>query len=1047
MIKKGGSTLTMTEELQNMLRDALLNNTYDHSSTHLALKMAWENSFSYLYRLQLEKIGYDEYMYNSNDIRSRRVDLIGHFYLDDYIRACVDIDKDIIHVAGRKEFRLSKFYHQYFTLEDMLSHNEIFEWIPIFIVDDRVVWDWEMKVISKDAVQFRMPKPFKRSFVLKNERNPETDEIIYIDHKLQILIVQNVYYERFELNRINLFPNDNAQTITIRKQDMNPDKVPTYQKEGIYFLTVSFPSDGEKESYLCSQLIDCYETDTEIVAYPNANLYNKIKNCKKKMWISLVFVNELHRKTWYTGKDVTMSNGTDCDIMVLNHGGDFDPYAMPVPTENFIVFRQRETQTNREVITNRRSITLHYPNIYRITDPSMRAGDKYWVYYFYHYSTSLQYTCLHDFWYRFLKLHFSTPEDEMTMEEILDRIWKNTIDFGEWTTDQVADFVDTFKKIIDYNYKIYKYAETDFLYNWMGLEDPSDLTNLIGKPFQYKEGRLKEWIRDDPWLLRDYVVEQKKVGCIYHLFTNQLDLSTRLRTTTKPEFDEEYEFEEPMYIFAMHNDREFPVMMDIRFFVDGIFVEKMYQDRKLFMDYIYIPARMVTDDSYLEMEVFPRYDCKVPVHFTSLDEVKEITLVEPEEANICPTFADTYLMQRSGQTDEYTHLYENSLNEFFEVTSCYKEGEWAVKTTDEDKPVRFTRLKKFKLRPTDEKVLNLDIDLCINKHPIGLPYRITMAGYPYLQLVGAENKFKYHPDYIRIYRNGRLLPNVKWCFYSSFECPRIQLLEWFEVGDTIFFDITPFRYKMIYYQEELQPKQLLIDLREVITKPFDWRYYDVYLNGRRLSMNNLFAITPWEITMVNLKSIYNLAIYEKERDWEYYGLNYKENIYFFTPDDLFEKDWVSEEEKNQIIKDIIDTEKDDRLNIYPNTNEEEKQNWDDLRKYVLVMAFYFNELIPKHFVEPSRLQFNKRIISEEYPIIQETYVRPGDMDARNEVEKEYQAEFPERMMLEPDILIEGENEEDLTYVYMVGHPGEEMPQELLDEHIEIDDQEYALGGE
>lgn len=1037
----------MTEELQNMLREALLNNTYDHSSTHLALKMAWENSFSYLYRLQLEKVGYDEYMYQSNDIRSRRVDLIGHFYLDEYIRACVDIDKDIIHVAGRKEFRLSKFYHQYFTLQDMLEHNEIFQWIPIFIVDDRVVWDWEMKVVNKDAVQFRMPKVFKRSFVLKNERNPETDDVIYVEHKLQVLIVQNVYYERFEVYRMNLFPNDIAKSITIRKQDMDAREMPNKEKEGIYFITISFPADGDKAAYMGTQLIDAYESNDSITAYLSDNVYNKIAKYKKKLWVNLIYVNELHRKTWYTGNDFTVSNGEDCNLMVLNRGDDFEPYAHPVPTENFIIFRRRQGATNREIITNKRGVTMYYPNIYRITDPAMKKGDTYQVYYFYHYATSLKYTCLHDFWYRFLKIHFATPENDMTMEEILDRIWKNEMDFGNWEPAQIDDFIQTFEKVLNYTYKTYKYAETDFLYNWMGLKDPSDLTELLGKPFQYKEGRLKEWIRDDPWLLRDYVLEQKKVGTIYHLFTNQLDLTTRLRTTTKPEFDEEYEFDEPMYIFAMHNDREYPMLMDVRFFVDGIFVEKMYQDRKLFMDYIYIPARMVTDDSYLEMEVFPQYDFKVPLHFTSLDDVEEINIVEPVEANIWPTHADAYLMQRSGQTDEYTHLYENSLNEFFKVTSCYKEGEWPVETTDEEKPVRFTRLRKFKLQPMDEKVLNLDIDLCINKHPIGLPYRITMAGYPYLQLVGAENKFKYHPDYIRIYRNGRLLPNVKWAFYSTFECPRIQLMEWFEVGDTIFFDITPFRYKMIYYKDHLEPGELLIDLKNIVTKPFDWRYYDVYMNGRRMSMNNLFAITPWEMTMVNLKSLHNLAIYEKERDWEYYGLNYKEHIYFFTPDDLFDKDWITEDEINEIIKGIIDEEKDDRLNIYPNTDEEEIQDWEDLRKYVWIMAFYFNELIPKHFVEPSRLQFNKRIISEEYPIIQETYVRPGDMDARNETEKEYQADFPERMMLEPDILVEGENVYDLTYVYMVGHPGENMPQELLDEHIEIDDEEYALGGE
>ena len=154
----------------------------------------------------------------------------------------------------------------------------------------------------------------------------------------------------------------------------------------------------------------------------------------------------------------------------------------------------------------------------------------------------------------------------MSMEEILNRIWKNSMDYPGWTGEQISDFKNTFHAILNYLYKHYKYAETDFLYNWMNVGDtPQEVHQLNGKPFQYKEGRLKEWIRDDPWLLRDYVLEQKKVGASYHLFTNTLDLSTRLRTNTMTELHYDYEFEQPMYVFAMRNNREYPIQMDIRF--------------------------------------------------------------------------------------------------------------------------------------------------------------------------------------------------------------------------------------------------------------------------------------------------------------------------------------------------------------------------------------------------------------------------------------------------------------------------------------------------
>ena len=269
-------------------------------------------------------------------------------------------------------------------------------------------------------------------------------------------------------------------------------------------------------------------------------------------------------------------------------------------------------------------------------------------------------------------------------------------------------------------------------------------------------------------------------------------------------------------------------------------------------------------------------------------------------------------------------------------------------------------------------------------------------------------------------------------------------MEWFDVGDTIYFDITPYRYKMIYYKEELEPGETLIDLSGIITKPFDWRYYDVYMNGRKLSMNNLFSIMPWKMTMVNLKSSYNLAIYEKERDWEYYGLDYKESIYFFTPDDLFNKSWVTEEEKNIMIKNIIDAQKDDRLNIYPNTNDEPKQDWEDNRQYVLLMTFYYNELMPKTFVNPSVLQFNKTIMSEVYSTVHDTYTIQQDRDCRTTYEQSIRKSFPEILMLDPDVIVSGENAEGLTYVYPVGHL-DEVEDDLLNESVCINDETNKIG--
>ena len=40
---------------------------------------------------------------------------------------------------------------------------------------------------------------------------------------------------------------------------------------------------------------------------------------------------------------------------------------------------------------------------------------------------------------------------------------------------------------------------------------------------------LKEWMKIQPWVLRDYVIDQNKLNNSYHLFTNTIDLNSRIQ--------------------------------------------------------------------------------------------------------------------------------------------------------------------------------------------------------------------------------------------------------------------------------------------------------------------------------------------------------------------------------------------------------------------------------------------------------------------------------------------------------------------------------------
>ena len=709
---------------------------------------------------------------------------------------------------------------------------------------------------------------------------------------------------------------------------------------------------------------------------------------------------------------------------------------MPIPVEDLIVFKTFVDTRKTVLMKNTDMVEMYYPNFYHIKDADRVDGDIYKIYYFYHPAVSLRYTTMFDYFDEFLSIRFA----DYSFEETIDKLYRGVADTSSFTEEELNEFEETFMKLFNYQYFKHNYGDIDFIKRYRLMDGNEDKD-----PFEYEDETLRSWIANNPTILRNYVLEQDKLYVpIYHMWTKTIDLSKRYRTSTVPE-QGAYgsKLDEECYVFAFRNDNTINgSLLNARIFVDGLFVVNMHQIRHYYTDYFYIPINLVTDDSYIEIEIFPTYTMHSEIiNFKSLDDEKIISLAQPEN-KIFPTVQDLYCIAPSGyiyssitgnpdpsegveeaisitykdKTYRQTPIYDNSS---FTITAIYDDThQYEIKTTDEDKPVKFTRLSTFKIKPNKdlypatEYALNTDIIVCISKTAHGMEYRIKNSGYAYIPLV--ESRFKFNKDYIRIFRNGRLVPREKYVFYSSYSIPRIVFTDWLEEDEIIYIDITPYRYKEIYHLDELTEGQILIDLKGVITKPFDIRYYDVYMNGRKLGLNNVFTISPWEITLVNLHSYHHLQIFEKERDYEYFGTNYKEASYYYTIDDLFNSTFIKEEEKNEIIKRMIDAQKHPSLTIKPNENIEEVLDFEDLRRFVTIHTFYFFELVPRTYVNPDRKQYSEEEIYENY------FVKPVD-SSRNDSERERRKEYIKALNLNPDLYIEGGiNKGKIQYVYSVG---------------------------
>ena len=126
-----------------------------------------------------------------------------------------------------------------------------------------------------------------------------------------------------------------------------------------------------------------------------------------------------------------------------------------------------------------------------------------------------------------------------------------------------------------------------------------------------------------------------------------------------------------------------------------------------------------------------------------------------------------------------------------------------------------------------------------------------------------------------------------------------------------------------------------------------------------------------------------------------------------------------------MIYNIINANKDKNLTIHPNDNTEEEIPFNDFNESnesLYTLLFYVNDLIPKTYLNPDKIQTGKKYIENTFSIIHDTYFIPSESSSRNTEEYNRRLEYEDVYMLDPDIYIEGSNNvENIQRVYSVGH--------------------------
>lgn len=478
---------------------------------------------------------------------------------------------------------------------------------------------------------------------------------------------------------------------------------------------------------------------------------------------------------------------------------------LPIPVENIFVFK-RTSWFTMEFVHNPNILKLHYPNVYEITDFDKDA--QYVVYANYSDNTNLLGT---------------RYKNELALYT---RFVGNIAE--KLNNGTASDYIKTFKPVSmvynndDYTKKSYEYSD----------------------PIHYQFEKLKEMIYKDGDNYKFYL--DKLVGYVpqYYINTIEIDLSKRLRTNNHKEIAEvsdQITFDEECYLFIVRLNYSYDKYM---IWVDNhIFTPKYVNDNGTYK-FIYIPKRLINSSgSIITIEQLSASYYKKS--FVATQEY--IPLTFDKTNNIAPNdiFLSVVVDGVSMYVDEseYTLYYktDNIYNEITEGNSFFKYDELYIKMTN-----------------------TTYIGTTITANVVKDTFCITNC---------EDNEFIVNreinndPANFILVKNGSVVPNqaMQILFSDNVAGPHhIKVLLRENEDDNFALYYTPNKYYQVYYQSELNSGY--INLTGKISKPLDFKWYDIYLNGRRLTENNVDIIGPYMMIIHDVESRRNLTIYQRNLD-------------------------------------------------------------------------------------------------------------------------------------------------------------------------------------
>ena len=800
------------------------------------------------------------------------------------------VPKDLINATVRDKYKFSKFYQKEITLKDISDNQDVFIHVPLVFLN------------GMNTVKFTM-KAYESNTEIYFDK---TDELMSCND-ITVLYLLNDGVINAVSNKYVFKDRDNKLPMKLFDSDVE------FNTTGLTTITDIASMTGSSFNYATFE-------DNSVAIDLSANASSIISN-SKRVSVSVIITRYMHtlESIITTYKDSDENVKIRPFIIVDDDGSAFK---MPIPIDNVIVSKY-DKEVGDFRIDNSISVSRTYPFIYDINDPNVSDGDMYQVIYFYYpMDVSYKYT-------NYLKYSYLLALDVTGCANIIDLVM--ALRNGEYPK---------FSYLLSFTPPDFEYSFADF-----------DADPKYPYHFDYKIEKLKELIKDNPQVLANYVTNQSVANMFFEIYASKIDLSQRLRTDTYSEAkleENQYELDEPCYLFSifMGND----LIYDKVFYVDGIFCNHLYSFKEFGIEYVYIPASRVKDDSIIEVERLDGYEYDETITLTSTSDSSHISIKVPPRVHAKALSKDVFFLDESGKLMNKQKIHTN-------VT----DGEISYDASDyEGVPV-----SEFDVSLVDDTYANLQMKVVVDKNNSVYPVSIEMNN---IFVTYVPEIFYIKRDYIRAYVDGRIVRSEAIdVIYDEYSGQYIlYVLKPARTNSIFTIQVAPVEYRRVYHQSEI-PEDGVIDFGGKLNKPFSPFYFDVFVNGRKLIDENIAQISPMKVKFYGLKSLKNLEIYEKDRDvTEYFGdavdiLNSYDTMKTLE-ERLLDGDELSPEEKEKLV-DIILYDK-YKKKEFPHNIDNEK---DELAGYVDVESlpiakFTLNNIFESTRINPDEYQLDQSVL-------------------------------------------------------------------------------------